>query len=83
MTRHVLLQRAISALAKTFERLAAHGLLVIDDPLIAASHFNWLVMAEPLNKAMLLGDEAIPKPPALRRHAAEGVRVFLAVYGKR
>jgi TetR/AcrR family transcriptional regulator, mexJK operon transcriptional repressor len=40
MTRHVLLQRAISALAKTFERLAARGLLVIDDPLIAASHFN-------------------------------------------
>jgi TetR/AcrR family transcriptional repressor of mexJK operon len=76
-------QRAISALAKTFERLAARGLLVIDDPLIAASHFNWLVMAEPLNKAMLLGDEAIPKPPALRRHAAEGVRVFLAAYGKR
>jgi TetR/AcrR family transcriptional repressor of mexJK operon len=76
-------QRAIAALAKTFERLAARGLLVIDDPLIAASQFNWLVMSEPLNKAMLLGDQAIPKPPALRRHAAEGVRVFLAVYGKR
>lgn len=76
-------QRAIAALAKTFERLAARGLLAIDDPQIAASHFNWLVMSEPLNKAMLLGDEAIPKPPALRRHAAEGVRVFLAAYGKR
>jgi TetR/AcrR family transcriptional regulator, mexJK operon transcriptional repressor len=76
-------QRAIAALAKTFERLAARGLLVIDDPLIAASHFNWLVMSEPLNKAMLLGDRAIPKPATLRRHAAEGVRVFLAVYGKR
>lgn len=76
-------QRAVAALAKAFERLAARGLLVIDDPLIAASHFNWLIMAEPLNKAMLLGDEAIPKPAALRRHAAEGVRVFLAAYGKR
>jgi AcrR family transcriptional regulator len=76
-------QRAVAALAKVFERLAAHGLLVIDDPLIAASHFNWLIMAEPLNKAMLLGDEAIPKPSALRRHAAEGVRVFLAAYRKR
>jgi TetR/AcrR family transcriptional repressor of mexJK operon len=76
-------QRAISALAKTFERLAARGLLVIDDPMIAASHFNWLVMSEPLNKAMLLGDSAIPKPPALRRHAALGVRAFLAAYGKR
>jgi TetR/AcrR family transcriptional repressor of mexJK operon len=76
-------QRAIAALAKTFERLAARGLLALDDPLIAASHFNWLVMSEPLNKAMLLGDEAIPKPLVLRRHAAEGVRVFLAAYGKK
>jgi len=76
-------QCAIAALAKTFERLAARGLLIIDDPLIAASHFNWLVMSEPLNKAMLLGDDAIPKPSALRRHAAEGVRVFLAAYGKK
>jgi hypothetical protein len=29
-----------------------------------------------------LGDEAIPKPAELRRHAAAGVRVFLASYGK-
>jgi len=76
-------QRAIAALAQTFERLAGRGLLVMDDPMIAASHFNWLVMSEPLNKAMLLGDEAIPKPAALRRYAAEGVRVFLAAYGKK
>jgi TetR/AcrR family transcriptional repressor of mexJK operon len=76
-------QRAIATIAKTLERLAARGLLVMDDPLIAASHFNWLVMAEPLNRAMLLGDGAIPKPQALRRHAAEGVRVFLSAYGKR
>jgi hypothetical protein len=39
-------------------------------------------MAEPLNRAMLLGDEAIPKPAELRRHAAAGVRTFLASYGK-
>jgi TetR/AcrR family transcriptional regulator, mexJK operon transcriptional repressor len=75
-------QRALAALAATFELLADHGLLVIDDPLTAASHFNWLVMSAPLNKAMLLGDGAIPKPQELRRHAAEGVRVFLAAYGK-
>jgi TetR/AcrR family transcriptional regulator, mexJK operon transcriptional repressor len=75
-------QRAISALAKALERLAARGLLTIDSPPVAASHFNWLVMSEPLNKAMLLGDAAIPKPSVLRRHAAEGVRVFLAAYGK-
>ncbi len=47
---------------------------------MAASQFNWLVMAEPLNRAMLLGDSAIPKPAELRRHAEEAVRVFLAAY---
>jgi TetR/AcrR family transcriptional repressor of mexJK operon len=31
---------------------------------------------------MLLGDDAILKPAELRRHAAAGVRMFLAAYGK-
>ena len=76
-------RRAMAALAVLFERLADRGLLAIDDPAVAASQFNWLIMGEPLNRAMLLGDEAIPKPAELRRHAAAGVRVFLASYGKR
>lgn len=75
--------RAIAALATAFERLAARGLLAIDNPLVAASQFNWLIMSAPLNQAMLLGDAAIPKRAELRSHAAEGVRVFLAAYGKR
>ena len=74
--------RAMSALATLFERFADRGLLAIDDPMVAASHFNWLIMSAPLNQAMLLGDAAIPKPAELRRHAAEGVRVFLAAYGR-
>ena len=73
-------QRAIESLAAVFKRLADRGLLAIDDPLVAASHFNWLVMGDPVNAAMLLGDEAIPSPPALRRHAASAVGVFLAAY---
>ncbi len=75
-------KRAMAALAATFKRLADRGLLVVDDPLAAASQFNWLVMSAPLNQAMLLGDGAIPKPTELRRHAAEGVRTFLAAYGR-
>jgi TetR/AcrR family transcriptional regulator, mexJK operon transcriptional repressor len=75
-------QRALTELAAAFERLADRGLLAVSDPLVAASHFNWLVMSDPLNQAMLLGDEAIPTQAELRRHAAEGVRVFLAAYGK-
>jgi TetR/AcrR family transcriptional repressor of mexJK operon len=73
--------RALEALAALFERLGKRGVLAIDDPKTAASHFNWLVMAEPLNRAMLLGDDAIPKPAELRRHADAGVSVFLAAYG--
>ncbi|MEK1868012.1 MAG: TetR/AcrR family transcriptional regulator [Ensifer adhaerens] len=74
--------RALSILASVFERLAARGLLTIDDPLLAASHFNWLIMSAPLNQAMLLGDGAIPDREELKRHAAAGVRVFLAAYHK-
>lgn len=76
-------QRAISLLAAIFTDLAERGLLTIEDPIVAATHFNWLIMADPLNRAMLLGDDAIPSPEELRRHVAEGVRIFLAAYGAR
>lgn len=75
--------RAIAGLAVAFARWSDRGLLKIADPKAAASHFNWLVMGEPVNRAMLLGDKTIPGPAALRRHAADGVRVFLAAYGRR
>ena len=74
--------RAIGMLAALFERLAKRGVLAVDDANMAASQFNWLVMSEPLNRIMLLGDDAIPKAAELRRHAKEGVRVFLAAYGR-
>ena len=73
--------RAMAAMATTFAGLADRGLLRIDNAAAAASHFNWLVMSQPLNQAMLLGDAGIPKPADLRRHAADAVRVFLAAYG--
>jgi TetR/AcrR family transcriptional regulator, mexJK operon transcriptional repressor len=75
-------KRAMEALATTFKRLADRGLLEINDSMVAASHFNWLVMSDPLNQVMLLGDEAIPTPKELRQYAIQGVRVFLAAYGK-
>lgn len=73
--------RAMTALAKLFVHLAKSGSLQIDDPMLAASHFNWLVMGEAVNRAMLLGDQAIAPPRQQRRDAKEGVRVFLAAYG--
>jgi TetR/AcrR family transcriptional regulator, mexJK operon transcriptional repressor len=74
-------KRAISALGAALRELADRGHLVIDDPNLAASQFNWLIMGEPLNRVMLLGDDAVPTPAELRRHAADSVRMFLAAYG--
>jgi TetR/AcrR family transcriptional regulator, mexJK operon transcriptional repressor len=74
--------RTITALAAVFERLADQGLLRPGDPLLAAAHFNWLVMSIPLNRAMLLGDDEPPATAELSRHATDGVRAFLAAYAQ-
>jgi TetR/AcrR family transcriptional repressor of mexJK operon len=73
--------RAVAGLSSALARWTDRGLLSIADPQAAASHLNWLLMGEPVNQAMFLGDGAIPGPAALRRHAAEGIRVFFAAYG--
>lgn len=73
--------RTIAALATTFERLASRGVLQLDDPLLAAEHFNWLIMSIPLNQAMLLGHDEPRSPADLDRYADSGVRAFLAAYG--
>jgi TetR/AcrR family transcriptional regulator, mexJK operon transcriptional repressor len=71
--------RTVATLSAAFERLAERGVLKLDDPRLAASHFNWLIMSAPLNEAMLLGRD---EPPAdLDRYAEAGVRAFLAAYG--
>jgi TetR/AcrR family transcriptional repressor of mexJK operon len=75
--------RTIDALATMFERLASRGVLELDDPRLAAAHFNWLVMSIPLNQAMLLGDDEPATPAELDRYADGGVRAFLAAYRKR
>jgi TetR/AcrR family transcriptional regulator, mexJK operon transcriptional repressor len=72
--------RTIGALAAMLGRLANEGLLTVDDPLSAAEQLNWLIVAEPLNRAMLLGDDQPLKPPELTAHAEAAVRTFLAAY---
>lgn len=74
-------QRAISVLSGIFERLQAKGLLDCPDPTLAATNFNWLFMAEPVNRAMLLGDKGLPSDADMQRYAREAVRVFLKAYG--
>jgi TetR/AcrR family transcriptional repressor of mexJK operon len=72
--------RTIGALAAMLGRLANEGLLTVDDPLSAAGQLNWLIVAEPLNRAMLLGDDQPLKPPEATAHAEAAVRTFLAAY---
>jgi len=76
-------KRAIGTLAAVFERLTKGGLLRVDDAIAAAAQFNWLVMGEPVNRAMLLGDIAIPTAAERRAQVRAAVRVFLAAYGAR
>ncbi|HZP31352.1 MAG TPA: TetR/AcrR family transcriptional regulator C-terminal domain-containing protein, partial [Acidimicrobiia bacterium] len=75
--------RTIAALATTFERLAARSVVHLDDPLLAAAQFNWLLMSAALNEAMLLGLDGPLAPADLDRHARGAVTVFLAAYGRR
>jgi TetR/AcrR family transcriptional regulator, mexJK operon transcriptional repressor len=74
--------RTIPALAAALERLAAHGLLELEDAQLAATHFNWLIMSAPVNRAMLLGDDRPLTEAELDRYAEGGVRVFIAAYGQ-
>jgi TetR/AcrR family transcriptional repressor of mexJK operon len=74
-------ERAHATFADQFQALAQRGLLRVDDPLLAAQHFNWLILSIPLNKAMFHGSDTRFTTEELERYADEGVRVFLAAYG--
>jgi AcrR family transcriptional regulator len=75
--------RSAAALAGAFGRLAAGGVLELDDPELAAAQFNWLLLSAPVNRAMLLGEEEILSAEELDRHVDAGIRTFLAAYGRR
>ncbi|MGH3467976.1 MAG: TetR/AcrR family transcriptional regulator C-terminal domain-containing protein, partial [Thermocrispum sp.] len=75
-------ERSYAMFAGWFEALDRRGLLVAPDPLLAAKHFNWLVLSVPVNKAMAYPiDEASITDDELAYYADAAVRVFLAAYG--
>ncbi|MGW2376001.1 MULTISPECIES: TetR/AcrR family transcriptional regulator [Kitasatospora] len=53
-------ERTVRALADCFQHLAGRGLLRVDDPLLAASHFAWLILAIPMDHAMFHGYDGDP-----------------------
>jgi TetR/AcrR family transcriptional repressor of mexJK operon len=73
--------RTIAALTEAIRRLGEQGRLRVDDPFVAATHFNWLVMGAPLNQAMLLGLARKPSAKELDHWATTGVATFLAAFG--
>ncbi|MBY5661494.1 TetR/AcrR family transcriptional regulator [Rhizobium leguminosarum] len=72
--------RALEVMGSAFEQLAGKKLLQFSDATVAASQFNWLVMADPVNRVMMLGDEAIPTKQEIHRHAEAAVATFLAAF---
>ncbi|MFF5447654.1 TetR/AcrR family transcriptional regulator [Streptomyces sp. NPDC012888] len=72
-------ERVLATLAGTFERLADHGLLRCEEPLLAAHHFSGLLLWIPVNKAMFHGGPQHTEAD-LDHYAAAGVRAFLAAY---
>ena len=75
--------RTIGELAQAFRRLGERGLLTINDPTRAASDFNWLVMSDPLNHAMLLGESEPPDPTSINEWADQAVNTFMSAYDRR
>jgi TetR/AcrR family transcriptional repressor of mexJK operon len=72
--------RFTGELAPQLKRLADEGQLTLDDPVLAAAHFNWLVLSIPLNAAMFCPSREFTQEE-LQHYAAAGVRAFLAAYG--
>jgi TetR/AcrR family transcriptional repressor of mexJK operon len=72
-------ERSLVALAACLRRLSARGLLRIEDSTLAASHFAYLILSAPLDRAMVCGDDSVPEPE-LDRFAESGVKAFLAAY---
>jgi TetR/AcrR family transcriptional repressor of mexJK operon len=68
-----------AALAESLRRLADRGELLIDDPLAAASDFNWLVVSKSQNM-ILFGVADTFTAAEIEEFVTSAVKVFLAAY---
>jgi TetR/AcrR family transcriptional regulator, mexJK operon transcriptional repressor len=74
------IDRGLAKLAERFAELARRGGLRVEDPVLAAQHFNWLILSIPMNIAMFDPDAEFTRDE-FEHYADEGLRVFLAAYG--
>ena len=68
-------------LACYLSRLTAQGILVIEDPQLAARQFLDLCKTG-IHLRMMLGDRVAPAPEEVERNLDSAIKVFLAAYGK-
>jgi TetR/AcrR family transcriptional regulator, mexJK operon transcriptional repressor len=71
--------QVLEALAAGFAHLGQIGLLRVADERLAAAQFAYLVVGEPLDRAMLVG--TVPPREHVIARAREGVQTFLARFG--
>lgn len=72
-------EQTLRGLAEAFRQLANRGLLRIDDPLLAASHFAFLVVGRALDKSLFYRDAPFSRRE-LNAQANSGVEAFLRAY---
>ena len=73
-------KQSLDALAKCFQRLAERGFLHVEEPMLAAYHFAYLVLAMPQDRALLRGEDEPCTAAELEHLADAAVRVFLKAY---
>lgn len=72
-------EQGFEAFADVFTHLDDRGVLRIDEPRLAAEHFNWLVLSIPLHRALYL-PSSTDLPADVDQVADEAVRIFLAAH---
>lgn len=73
-------KRGHEKLAASFARLQERGYLRMNDPLLAAEQFNWLILSIPMNRGMF-DAASVTDTSSHVVYADAAVNVFLAAYG--
>ncbi len=73
--------QTLGTLADVFAQLARRGLLDLDEPPVAASHFAFLVLGRALDRSLFCPDDPLSKKES-ERQADSGVSAFLSIYGR-
>ena len=74
-------RQAVKSLAVVISEMNELGVVQVPDVHQAATQLNWLVMGEPVNRAMLIGDRGIPTPREIGVQVDAAIDVFFNAFG--